>query len=526
MNFPGFLTTTADSPYPFVSRTPALGVQSISNNWILDLQLVAGIASIVPDLTGDVVALTQIVADGSNVAFTFTLSNVKFVFTVARSTAFGYTTFQEAALITGGSTGPDLGFGYLQTGDLSGVPNGTFTGTAAVLRSRASYLQNRQISTIRVANQTSTIVVDALCDPEAPTEPPDPPIITADSHILTGDVKLMGGYNSRMTVDAESNTITIGAVDVPEESEVVPCDVFSKLIYPDGVTPNSGDICADLLFSVNGVGPNPTTNAFTIHTASGIKVQPRTAHALDLIIDQTQLFKSPYYEVPHAGQEYGDSCNISGWYRGTENFTPPTSNETDFDISDSFSGSSLTMKMAYHSFGVAMRFKVVASNGTGATIYDSGSVNTTSEASASFTVTSSQTPIRVIATRMDGTPLSTTWYYRAGCSQGTRTTAATSIDASITGVDGGITMSAIPQTDSYNYFKTSGSTNLRIYYHGNRWWAVWSHTADKRTVVWTSDNRGITIPADVTHFYPPKNDWYVWFKNTGDKPTIRLNYSY
>ena len=526
MNFSNFLSDSSNSSYPFISNSPTLGGLAIQNNWILDIQLVTGISSVVADLTNDSVLLTQVVADASNVAFTLIVSNIKFVFTVARSSAFGKTTFQDAALHTGGSTKPELGFGFLQTGDLSGVPNGTYTGSLAILRSRACYLQNRQISQIRVANQTATVVTNANCDAEPPPEVPALPVIVSDSHILIGDVKLMGGYNSRMTVDAQSNSILIGAVDVTEQSEILPCDVFSKLIYPEGVTPNEANNCNELLYSINGVGPNPTTNAFTLHTTSGIKVEPRSAHALNLVIDQTVLFSSPYYEVRFPGQEFGGACNVGAWYKGTENYTPPTSNANDFDLAASFTGASLTMTMAYHSFGVAMRFKVIASSGSGATIYDSGGVTTSAEGEATFTVTSSQTPIRVIATRMDGSPLSTQWYYRAGCNDATKTAVDTPLTATVTGVDGGFTISAIPRTGSLGYDKTASGVTTRVYYGGNRWWAVWSHLATKRTVVWTNDNRGITLPSGPTQFYPPKSEWYVWFKNTGEKPTIRLSYAY
>jgi len=525
MNFIGFLASTGDSSYPFVADNPVIGGLTLLNNWILDMQLVSGISSVVPDLTNDALLLTQVVADGSNVAFTFTLSNVKFVFTVARVSAVGKTTFQEAALISGGSTGPDLGFGFLQTGDLSGVPNGTYTGSVPVLRSRSCYLQNRQISRIRVANQTATVVANATCDPGAP-EDPVPTIITADSHILDGDVKLMGGYNSRMTVDAESNAITVGAVDVTEQSEIIPCDVFGKFIYPEGVDPNTVDPCADLLFAINGVGPNPSTNAFTIHAASGITVQPRSAHALDIIIDQTKLFQSPYYEVGYPGQEFGSACNVGAWHRGTESFPPPTTHANDYDLSDSFTGSSMTLFLAFHSFGVPMKFKVVGQGGAGSSLYDSGSVSTSVEGTTSVTIPVAQSPIRITAERVDGAAITNEWYYRGGCSDATRTAASTSLNAVVTGVDGGFTVSAIPSVDSMSYSKTASGATTRVFYGGNRWWVTWMHLASKRTVVWTSDNRGITIPADLTHFYPPKNDWYVWYKNTGEKPAVRLSYSY
>jgi hypothetical protein len=294
------LNLAAFSDYPLQRDPSVFGGLTLRRTWLLDLGLTSGVRSSYRYVTTAVLA--RINSNGTTVTFDFQAGDVFFRFALPVSSAAGTTIWSEAAASLGGTPDPAMGFGFVQFGDLSAfsTTTGTWTGSAAVEPTLVQALGNHQIFNVRVANEQATIVSDnGPCGSSSSSSSSSgPPPLIVDPTSLAGDVKLAGGYYTTVSLEPQGRTVTFDIVDTAEESEELPCDPIGKLIYPpDYVLPDAPD-CRDLVFSLNGIGPEPFTHRFDLQGSLGVTVAPLAdSHSLRVDIDQLVLFQPVITEI-------------------------------------------------------------------------------------------------------------------------------------------------------------------------------------------------------------------------------------
>jgi hypothetical protein len=150
-------------------------------------------------------------------------------------------------------------------------------------------------------------------------------IATSIKTDIIGDVMLIPGGHSTITLDTTANTVNFGFTDEAEEGGELPCDNIS-LIYGSSLT---GPKCKDLLYTVDGVGPNPDNNTFNLAGSRGIAVVPLVdGHGLRVELSPLILFKDQ--SEPDCVSSSGMACDLIDGFSSSPVIlgTPPTGSLT------------------------------------------------------------------------------------------------------------------------------------------------------------------------------------------------------
>lgn len=159
---------------------------------------------------------------------------------------------------------PGLWWGYLTTGDLTSLFNAladgdevvAVDGYARIEPSLVTNLSDAFVHSIKIANKLRTRSATPTGCPELewPDSPPSSTVL--QEGCLFSDVFFKAGYNATVQVEAETNTIVLGAGVKAGEGE--PCSevaIYEEEAAPDGRTLlDGGHKCGEAVLTINGVG--------------------------------------------------------------------------------------------------------------------------------------------------------------------------------------------------------------------------------------------------------------------------------
>lgn len=264
-----FLNESYLQEYPFIPGSSTFG-SALPNSAVLDIDVVVGSTEPFP---GEDLILSGIVADGTKVTFTFTYGDLDIPFVVPLETAWGSSIWNTQSVV-----------GFIQVGDLSGIPNGSHAGTAIVEPSRVQSRYKREVRTISVYNKIGTLYTDGCNTYPAVL---DPYVVEATN--LTGDITISPGRWAEVTQLDDPAQIIVGPSTTEEEGGEPACgqDLTPK---PDN-WPDNEPKCNEVLNTINGISPSKDTKTFSISGSRGVSVIPDGDHTIDVVINTASIFK-------------------------------------------------------------------------------------------------------------------------------------------------------------------------------------------------------------------------------------------
>ena len=274
-NLLDFINEAGLIDYPFEDTDPSISGQDIATNWIYDLQLVFGPSS---NFEHQSVYLSELSSDGTDVTFTFTADttpSINIIFVVPKSSSTGTVTYEES--------NPQTVFGFIQTGDLSQVPDNTFTGQVNIEPTLCRSMFKRRVTSLNIANEYTTLAIDPDCSNE--TQPTGYKVETSSP--ITGDVQFTSGRFSRVSQLDDENEITFATTTTALGGGNYECQDYT--IKPDGWTDLS-PACNEIINTVNGLTPNPETNLLILEGLRGVTFDKVSDSKLELTIDSTGIF--------------------------------------------------------------------------------------------------------------------------------------------------------------------------------------------------------------------------------------------
>lgn len=347
MPVPEYLSQVALRAHPLeeVASLLVIGGATLSTRVLLDAGITFGPSS--GYAPGTPVALTRIQVTTQTTTFTITATTASgplfFVFVVVSNSTFGMTSYTAARLGSQSNpVNPDLGQGFLQIGDMSLLPSpGVYNGSLNLDERCIQSSVNQVVSRVFLANETTSIT-DNPCNGQTFVK-------NYSRHYsvpllgYVGDINFAGGVMSTVRSDAGLGALIVEMTQDRNEGENLVCTVEPRLFYPQptpqnwvqGVQPSWIPRCGDLVYSINGVTPNETTNSFTIETGYGVTVTP------DLLIP-SQLNISVLDDVVFLPNIPPDSCSSSSSSSSSSSVSGSGSSGSPPSSSSSFSQSSLS----------------------------------------------------------------------------------------------------------------------------------------------------------------------------------------
>ncbi len=276
-----FLNLSQFRIYPLVSRGT---YATWSNKWILDAGITMGVSSGFVPADDQQLELVRIEKGAGDVVFVFSWDTIEFEFTCPDNSAPGLT------IVGSGNGLAELGFGFVQIGDISDIPNGVTSGTGAYLMPcRVQSLNNHFVNSVNIANYKNTGLEISCEDCEitsATIAPANAPTTLATG--IDGTMYFEGGQFASVSVDPTTSTVIFGASTSPEFGDSLPCDAQDLVeIEGDELTP-----CRSAIYSLNGVLPSQTTGLFKLLGTAGVAIasHPTLAHALQIKITPRLLW--------------------------------------------------------------------------------------------------------------------------------------------------------------------------------------------------------------------------------------------
>lgn len=265
-----FLNASLFNYYPF--RTPAVG---FSNRTIVDSQFIIGPATDF-NYQDDTLRFTGVTDAGTDWTFSFKTSNheANFAFTIPKDADFGSIYWANA------TEGYEYGRGFVQVGELDDVAE--IVVDMALLATQIQNLSGQGVSTINIANQTTTIPWDDEC--QTGDNPGFPRSYVVEDQDLTGDITFESARHTAVALDTIQNAIVISPVTNPIEGGEIPCDPIR--VYPPGVTEESLNLvgCGELLYMINGIMADDETFAFDLFGSRGFEIEQSTEGDNDSIL--------------------------------------------------------------------------------------------------------------------------------------------------------------------------------------------------------------------------------------------------
>jgi len=255
-----WLNQNSYTAYPFDSDLIVSTVNK--NSWIVDAGILFGPLSEWVYNTDITVTLDNLVGD---LIVTLASGSHSFVFTVPSSTPANTTfwvtespgSFQSRAFIT---------IGKLDAAAFAiGAP---VTPTAKLLQTKAKSLAGRRVTTLNVANKYSALYVDEDCSVNVGLSTNGYSVVDTG---LSGDITLQSGRHMSVILDPGANQVLFGLGDTGNFSVTTPCQALRPVpaSYNAALEPQ----CADMLYTFNGVGPNPDTGAFNFNSSQGVLIE-------------------------------------------------------------------------------------------------------------------------------------------------------------------------------------------------------------------------------------------------------------
>lgn len=268
-----YLNEISLQSYPFVEESSTFG-SVLPNSAVLDLDIVLG--PYVP-FPGSVLELINISASPSNVAFNFDYGGQIITFTVPKSTPWGGTIWSM--------TNPAVFTGFIQVGDISSIPSGTYIGKAVVEPSRYQGRYRSELMTVSVANKVGTLYSDT-CDNYPDILNPYIYEVTG----MTGDITVSPGRWAEVTQLENPSQIMFGPSTTEEEGGEPACgeDLTPK---PDWWVDNE-PTCDEVLNTINGISPSKGTKSFRISGSRGVSVGPGNDNTVEVYINTEAIFKN------------------------------------------------------------------------------------------------------------------------------------------------------------------------------------------------------------------------------------------
>jgi len=216
--------------------------------------------------------LDSITRSGDNLYIRFKTDTAHtFEFVRYKDAPSGKTTYSEA------SGNPLLGVGFLVSGDIRSVYDQMTEGQVATkpvvddpvyIEPALVVSEYRHAMTSLNVGNLPKVSPDACCTDPSPIDEETVEMVASG---LTGGIVFKAGYNMRVGVSAEDDTITL--TPSSGEGEGIYCDDEQ----PEGVK------CGDLIYSINGILPSDN-GAATIVVSNGFKIEPDPdAHTIAII---------------------------------------------------------------------------------------------------------------------------------------------------------------------------------------------------------------------------------------------------
>ena len=312
---------------------------------------------------------------------------------------------------------------------------------------------------------------------------------------IVGNVLFGGGYFSTADLSPAEKAIGIGVATEPVGGDELPCDLFSKLVYP-GVPPVMTDqICVGLIFSINGTSARDDGD-FTLQGSQGVSVSRIGEHALKVLIDQRSLFQ-PLPDPPICPPlpEEPGLCNIittTDEGAGTNDGFFRT-----YDLTVALAGGPIEIDFTYQTYMKKDRFVVMAADTT--VLFDSGCVGSGGEVTIRRTIDPDMNPISVqVIPNCEG-GAGTQWYWRMGCvipAPDVSANTGCEYSVSLTGSqsdawDGDYTLVHISGTE---WAISPTNKRVRIYFVGNRWWLIFTDYVG--SIIFYAPDLGLNRPPD------------------------------
>lgn len=270
-----FLNESSIQAYPFVGDSITFSSGVLPYAAVLDMDIVLGPS--VP-FSGDDLILTNIVASSDTISMGFTCGSVSFTFALPRSTSWGGSVWN--------TDNPSIFSGFIQVGNLDGIPNGSYSGEAIVEPSRVQSRYNRELRSLSVVNKIGTLYRD-----KCGTYPPigNPYIVEASN--LKGDITVSPGRWAEVTQLENPPQLVVGPSTTEEEGGEPACgeDLTPK---PAG-WPDNEPTCDEVLNTINGVSPSKDTKSFTLSGSRGVSIVPNGGNGIKIIVNTAAIFKEP-----------------------------------------------------------------------------------------------------------------------------------------------------------------------------------------------------------------------------------------
>jgi hypothetical protein len=306
-----FLNHATFQDHPLTGPVAAFsGGLEIKRTWLLDAGFTLHGVEAYDFAAG--LNLVQIASDGTDVTFVFLAGETYFTFVVPVTASYGYTAFNGARLTAGGSEHYEIGSGFLQVGELAELATpGTWTGSARVEPGLVRAAYRHQVRTLNVANAPATVDRRSCDTSSSSSSSGQEAAYIVEATGLDGDILLDGGYFTTVDLSVGANSLTVNVAADAESGATDTCDPHSLLVYPEGYDPLAVVQCKDLIYTIDGLGPDEQTRAFRIEGAYGVEVTPAPEqHAIFVEVDYQALFAVPRAQ-PECGEPSSSSSNPS-----------------------------------------------------------------------------------------------------------------------------------------------------------------------------------------------------------------------
>lgn len=266
-----WLNQNSYTAYPFDSDLLVASVNK--NSWIVDAGILFGPLSEWEYNTDITVALSNSVG---NLIVTLASGGKSFVFTVPPSTVAN-TTFWVNELSSSYN-----GRAFITIGTLDSTAfalGGTVTPSAKLLQTKAKSLAGRRVTTLNVANKFAGLYIDEDCSVNVGVSTNGYAIVDTG---ITGDITLQSGRHMSVILAPDANEVLFSLGDTGNFSVTTPCQALRPL--PESYNAALEPKCIEMLYTFNGVGPNPETGAFNFNSSQGVLIEGVSGNASALQI--------------------------------------------------------------------------------------------------------------------------------------------------------------------------------------------------------------------------------------------------
>lgn len=267
-----------------LDTTPFEASASFGDNWFVD----AGI-TIYPGYDWeytDSVKMASISGNGSTLTVIIKLINaanqtLSFTFTINSTDAEFSTYYADCNEANYGGTA------FITIGKINNFSYVNAALNLAIQKQLVTNLGSVGIQKINIANQYQQQYTDSECSLN--------PVVTADNYKLevtnlVGDIVLNAGKFINLSASTNDNSFSFSTVTNLTAGGNTDCAPIRVL--PDGYSTDIEPGCGDLLYSINGVLANNTTNAFVVQGSRGIQTNQTDANTVEITVSPLVLFSA------------------------------------------------------------------------------------------------------------------------------------------------------------------------------------------------------------------------------------------